>query len=360
MTACFAHAGEKFYRIDTNPIYKSGLTEFYRVRTKIDNKNYKYGIADAKNNIILPVEYGFIWPNNGNGVVVDAYDYKNKKHNYGYFSLKERRFLLPCEYEDISCGHVALAACMVKKDGKYGYVSFEGEELIPMKYKSKEVYRYNMFGYNYKADKQNYIVAEDFNNKKCIYTIYSDNKDKKKSAKLTDCIYDEIEQIYSSRFAFKKGENKGEISFYTYLDKNGSKQFIPYEYDTITPFNNNGVYMVEKDGKKGIYSASLGEHNFGSEIIVPIEYNSLEHAGWGLYKFCKEGKCGAYDKKTQRFIELKYKNIIAVNDSKIQLITDKTKRVVSRYTFGEKVDNFKKGFFMILLSPLFIFDNFDS
>lgn len=338
MTICFAHAKEKYYRTNNEPIYENGSVKFYTVRRNIDGKRYRLGIADAKNNVILPVEYYGIWRINDYGAVVSAYDYKNKKYNKGYFSFNERRFVLPCEYEYISCGHKAINACQIIKDDKYGYVSYDGKELIPMEYKSIEVYYSDMLkSGHYKADKKYFIIAEDFNNKKCTYTIYSDSNDKWKSAKLTDCIYDEIEQIYSSRFSFKKDGKQGEISFYNYLDEKGSNKFVPYEYDNIVPFgHNDGVYMVEKDGKKGIYR----EYKWEGGIIVPIGYDSVEYMEWGLYKFCKAGKCGAYDKNTQRLIEPKYKDIIPVSNSKVRLITDKTNRVVSRHTFGEKVGNF--------------------
>lgn len=351
MTACFTRADEEFYRFSWEPIYKSNRVEFYTVRRKIDDRNYKYGIADAKNNIILPIEYDFVHPINGKSAITCVYGYKNIKRKYGYFSFKERMFIFPNEYDNISCGYKAMNACQITKDNKYGYISYDGEELIPMEYKSTEVYHSDMLKSDYyRADKKYYIVAEDFNNKKCIYTIYSDSNDKWKSAKLTDCIYDEIEQIYSSRFSFKRDGKQGEISFYNYSDKKGTNKFIPYEYDNIMPFDyNSGVYVVEKDGKKGIYGANIGEHNFGSEIIVPVECDNIENAGWGLYKFCKEGKCGAYDKYAQRLIEPKYNDIIPVSSSKVRLITDKSKRTVSRYTPKQKINNFKDGFLMWLI-----------
>ena len=437
MTFCFAHAKEKFYRDSDQPLYKNDIVEFDRVKTKIDKKNYKYGIADAKYNVILPVEYDYVRLVDNYGAIA------RKGDKYGYFSFKNKKLALPCQYENIACYYKthkiwdvctikqdglykffdinketigeksflsvenitegkyagnrlvsdnngfymydyyknkleklpydfvdfyfrgykhyrvkkankwglldtdikpitgiiydemtppnlnkdSIYAYVVKKDNKYGYISFNGHELIPTKFKSIKKWIYDFY------------TVENFNNKKGIYAYDSTDG----MIKIADNIYDEANQLFASEFAVKEDGKYGAIGFYGYSYKE-IVTLIPFEYDNIKALRQD-AFLVEKDGKQGLYVKD-GEK---SGIIVPVEYDNVEHVGWGLYKICKANKCGAYDEYAKRFTKLRYKDIVAVNNSKMKLITDKSKRTVSRYTPKQKINNFKEGFLMWLI-----------
>jgi len=101
----------------------------------IVRRNWKYGIVDLEKNIILPVEYDFIEP-------TDAYNSNDqtfsadiaivwKGEKCSLFSMQEREFIVPFEFDDIvvneyydDCGNI-MDDCTfsMKKNGKYGLIA---------------------------------------------------------------------------------------------------------------------------------------------------------------------------------------------------------------------------------------------
>ena len=117
-------------------------SEFLYLNYIIVRRNWKYGIVDLEKNIILPVEYDFIEP-------TDAYNSNDrtfsadiaivwKGEKCSLFSMQEREFIVPFEFDDIvvneyydDCGNI-MDDCTfsMKKNGKYGLIANDYKTVI--------------------------------------------------------------------------------------------------------------------------------------------------------------------------------------------------------------------------------------
>lgn len=117
-------------------------SEFLYLNYIIVRRNWKYGIIDLEKNIILPVEYDFIEP-------TDAYNSNDrtfsadiaivwKGEKCSLFSMQEREFIVPFEFDDIvvneyydDCGNI-MDDCTfsMKKNGKYGLIANDYKTVI--------------------------------------------------------------------------------------------------------------------------------------------------------------------------------------------------------------------------------------
>ena len=117
-------------------------SEFLYLNYIIVRRNWKYGIVDLEKNIILPVEYDFIEP-------TDAYNSNDrtfsadiaivwKGEKCSLFSMQEREFIVPFEFDDIvvneyydECGNI-MDDCTfsMKKNGKYGLIANDYKTVI--------------------------------------------------------------------------------------------------------------------------------------------------------------------------------------------------------------------------------------
>ena len=117
-------------------------SEFLFLNYIIVRRNWKYGIVDLEKNIILPVEYDFIEP-------TDAYNSNDrtfsadiaivwKGEKCSLFSMQEREFIVPFEFDDIvvneyydDCGNI-MDDCTfsMKKNGKYGLIANDYKTVI--------------------------------------------------------------------------------------------------------------------------------------------------------------------------------------------------------------------------------------
>lgn len=109
----------------------------------IVRRNWKYGIVDLENNNILPIDYDFIEP-------TDAHNSSNnrtfssdiaivwKGEKCSLFSMENRSFLVPFEYEEIevnenfdnSLNPIMDSSFLMKKNGKYGLIANDCETII--------------------------------------------------------------------------------------------------------------------------------------------------------------------------------------------------------------------------------------
>lgn len=117
-------------------------SEFLYLNFIIVRRNWKYGIVDLEKNIILPVEYDYIEP-------TDAYNSNDrtfsadiaivwKGEKCSLFSMQEREFIVPFEFDDIvvneyfdDCGNI-MDDCTfsMKKNGKYGLIANDCKTVI--------------------------------------------------------------------------------------------------------------------------------------------------------------------------------------------------------------------------------------
>ena len=119
-------------------------SEYFYLNYIIIRRNWKYGIVDIEKNSILPIDYDFIEPTdayNSNYSEDIAIVWKGEKCSL--FSMEEREFIVPFEFDDIvvngyydDCGNI-MDDCTfsMKKNGKYGLIANDYKTaILPYEY----------------------------------------------------------------------------------------------------------------------------------------------------------------------------------------------------------------------------------
>ena len=91
-------------------------------------QNEKYGMLNMEGKEILPCIYDFIYTSDGDFIKVEL----NEKQ--GLYSIKDKKFLFNCEYEDLSVPSEDLILFRKKKKEKYGYMDLNGKIVIEPQY----------------------------------------------------------------------------------------------------------------------------------------------------------------------------------------------------------------------------------
>lgn len=200
---------------------------------------------------------------------------------------------------------------IVQKDGKFGFIDEEYNEVVPCVF--DEVSKYlNGRSIVKKDGKYGYI----------------DEKNKE----IAPCVYDELLQFHHGIAIVRVGEHFGAINEtgkivipieyliladISYLGPTmlmaikerlfgviGIKNnvIIPFEYDEVLPLG--GMITVRKKNKKGLF-------NHKGQLIVPIEYDEIQHpiSTSTSINVCQKGKWGVVNKKGQIICEPKYDEI---------------------------------------------------
>ncbi len=158
----------------------------------------------------------------------------------------------------------------VAKDGKYGYIDYKGNEVIPCQYDGLT----NFYG--------------------SIAVV--------KSGKLYGCLNHKGEEIIPCEYEFISNFSDGlaqvkKNNLYGLIDEKG-KEIVPCEYETIANFS-DGLVRVKKDGLYGFVDRN------GKEVI-PCKYEYAESFSEGLAVCKKEGQYGFIDKSGKEVISCKY------------------------------------------------------
>ena len=240
----------------------------------------KFGLVDLNNNIVLPLEYEYIyfiseslvnagnWTSNDNGAYIDTqiinisgniaapagYDLVSyyfseglaaakKDEKYGYVDTSGK-VMIPFEYDGVGSFNEGLAA--VEKDGKYGYIDTSGKVIVTFEYDGAENFSEG-FAAVEKDDMWGFIDA--------IGNV------------ITLLEYDKVWSFNEGRAAVWKGRKLGFISA-------SGKVVIPLEYDFFSTTDeewnskifNEGLVGVAKDGKMGYIDTD-------GNVAVPFIYD---------------------------------------------------------------------------------------
>ncbi|MBO6244331.1 MAG: WG repeat-containing protein [Clostridia bacterium] len=197
---------------------------------KITSKDYfvvfkdnKYGVIDSKAGTIITPSYAemIIIPNSKKDIFLCTYDVNYETGEYKTKALNSSNQEIFTEYEQIEAIQNKDAndnlwyednILKVKKDGKYGLITFDGKEILP-------------------------------------------------------CIEDEIEAVYGIENAYKVTLN----GKYGVVDNQG-KEIVKTEYTEITNLgkdNKSGFIVKNEEGKYGIV-------DYSGQIILEIKYEGIE------------------------------------------------------------------------------------
>ena len=182
------------------------------------------------------------------------------------------------KYEIISNFKDGLAE--VCKDGKWGFIDKNGNEVIPCKYNPIEDSDHGFF--------EGLAVVMTNNNEK------SHVIDKQGNIAFTHS-YSWVSNFSEGLSVVSKNDKMG------YIDTNG-KEVIPCTYDLAYDFS-EGMAIVYKGNKYGFIDTK-------GNVVIPFEYETDEEIPTGFHDglacVCKNGKYGYIDKKGNVVVPYKY------------------------------------------------------
>ncbi len=226
---------------------------------------------------------------------------------------------------------------IVKKDGKYGAIDWQGEEIVPFKYKYPMVFYGELAKVNKRngrAIKYGYINTQGKEIVPMKYTKLGEFKDGLALAKKDDKFgyidmtgKDVIPFKFAEAEPFSEGmavvvfENLGDKTSsvepvsnekkYVYIDKNGN---TPIKESFVIADNfSEGLALVKLD-----YSSKIQYMNKKGEIVIDTEYTDGKGFAEGMAPVMSgemlDGKWGFIDKKGREVIKPKYSGVDSFKD----------------------------------------------
>ena len=201
-----------------------------------------------------------------------------KEGKFGLINLDGNE-ILPCEYDSITTMKGIRNCLVVKSDAKTGIVNTSGKIVVPVEYASVEVIENNV---------DNGYVVKNSENK---YGVINSNGDM-----VLECKYDTIENIVDgNRYIVKEG-NKWKL-----IDTEGN-EYLEGKVDNVADMNNGDV--IAKQNKK------FGILNIETDLKVPFEYDSLTYLFDNKYVAKKDNKYGIINTNNEVLVDYKYDEII--------------------------------------------------
>ena len=274
------------------------------------NVGNRYGVIDGDGNVIVEPNYGIIQiPNPSKPVFICMSDYNTETKEYNTKVLNDRKEQILTGYESVQAIPTETTADGIpfeksvlkyKKNGKYGIIDLEGNEITEpiyddisaMSYKEgmllvKQGEKYgvinmngiqvidteydniavdNYYNVNSKYEKTGFIVCKrEDSGYRYGYINY-------KGDKVLDNEYTEIERVTEM-------EDDDNIYLVAYKDGQAGllknkKEILNYEYENITYNSYNDVFVVQRNGKQGVVDR---------EGNVKIEPKYTEMSFGGIY-----------------------------------------------------------------------------
>ena len=246
----------------------------------------------------------------------------NNSNVYTYFDLDGNQV----NFDGNRNGIVANDLMAVQKDGKYGYINKDGNNVIPADYISANAFDANgiafvskengsFYGIDTKGntviqpdqytsirpfvafsnpeDKKNYMVAKNVGGKNKFGCVdYEGNV-------IVPAVYDSIDSGDGFSNGLMAVMNNRQVGF---VDLKGNL-VIPTVYDEVGKFS-NGLAAARKANKWGFIDTA-------GNTVIPFDYDDVNMDGFvnSLVAVKKDGKCGAIDTAGNTVIPFDYENV---------------------------------------------------
>ena len=233
-------------------------TETKEYETKVLNEKREQIITGYSNVQAIPTD------STADGVPYENTVLKYKKDGkYGIISTEGEEITEPI-YEDISAVTYKEGMLLVKENGKYGVININGKVVIKPEYDNITVDNY--YDAETKYQKTGFIVC-NINEEGYRYG-YVDYRGKK----ILDTIYTEIERVTEI-------ENEDDIYIIAYKDGQAGllknkKVVLNYEYEEIIYYSYNDVFIVQRNGKQGIADRKYTNMSFGGIYVNVTDENN--------------------------------------------------------------------------------------
>lgn len=231
-------------------------TETKEYETKVLNEKREQIITGYSNVQAIPTD------STADGVPYENTVLKYKKDGkYGIISTEGEEITEPI-YEDIFAVTYKEGMLLVKENGKYGVININGKVVIKPEYDNITVDNY--YDAETKYQKTGFIVC-NINEEGYRYG-YVDYRGKK----ILDTIYTEIERVTEI-------ENEDDIYIIAYKDGQAGllknkKVVLNYEYEEIIYYSYNDVFIVQRNGKQGIADRN-------GNIKIDTKYTNMSFGG---------------------------------------------------------------------------------
>ena len=231
-------------------------TETKEYETKVLNEKREQIITGYSNVQAIPTD------STADGVPYENTVLKYKKDGkYGIISTEGEEITEPI-YEDISAVTYKEGMLLVKENGKYGVININGKVVIKPEYDNITVDNY--YDAETKYQKTGFIVC-NINEEGYRYG-YVDYRGKK----ILDTIYSELERVTEI-------ENEDDLYIIAYKDGQAGllknkKVVLNYEYEEIMYYSYNDVFIVQRNGKQGIADRN-------GNIKIDTKYTNMSFGG---------------------------------------------------------------------------------
>ena len=256
------------------------------IKKENDYNSYS-GIINQKNEIILPFEYQIT----GNFEYTNDHIIIQRANKYGIFSLKEKKIILPVEYQSLSFSSFTSnkTAYIVAKNNLMGVMDEELKFIIPLQY-------------------DNLTLLSGYYNGK-IYSLIAT-----KQAKGTGLIDMSGKVIIPLKYSSLEiaGVVKGNIPLFRVV-VGGKVGIIDEKDNLIIPCNfeslklqniqnEEWIYFAKKNGKMGIIDSK-------GEWIIQPQYDNMASQSYrseGNFSASKNGKWGLISATNNVLVDFKY------------------------------------------------------
>lgn len=313
-------------------------------------QNEKYGVIDKTGNVIINPEYEMLYiPNPSKAVFVCYYDYNSGDGEYKTKVFNEKAEQIFTEYEKVDAfvfeeptSKIPFEKSVLeyKKDGKYGLIDFNGQEITANIYNSIQNLEYKEGCFIVEQEgkfgvinlKGNEIVGISYDK------IYADG------------YYEEETKSYNAGFIV--GQKTDEGYRYGYINSNG-KLLLETKYNEINRvtniIDNKNIYLVTfENGKAGLtknkktilnneyeeieYNKSnnlfgiqkaskQGVTNINGKFIVPIEYDSIMFSG-NTINAIKDGQVVVFNTEGEKQENTEYSSVIPTKNENYTITID--------------------------------------
>ena len=267
----------------------------------------KYGVIDKYGNIVVEPVYDIIQiPNPSKAIFVCMYDYDTDEREYQIDVLNEAGEKLYSEYDSVQAIATETtydgipfekSVLQYKKDGKYGLINMEGEELTDAIYDSISAIAYkegmllvekddkygvvNMNGVTVISVEYESITSDNYYSSETFYKTTGFIVCKKtddgyrygyinyQGHEILDTNYTQISRITEIEaedvylIAYKDGQ-AGVLQ--------NKKVILNYEYEDISYNSYNDMFIIQRNGKQGVIDMS-------GNVKIAAEYDNISFGG---------------------------------------------------------------------------------
>ncbi len=231
----------------------------------------KYGVEKFDGTIVCPFEYDYMTTKPVDGAV-----FARKESLWGYLSLahpEKTAFIYDNPYTP---GWRESGLAPMQKGGYWGMINTKNEVVVDFLYTIPRDY----MEFNYGAA---FVIRND------LWGMLSESGEL-----IIPCEYEEIEQYGGFPKKVKKNGRVGLIN-------SKGKIRIPADYDEITSFNYDSSYLIELNGKNGIYIPESG-------LLIPTRYDVIA-TDRGRYLVMSERKYGMYEENGKELLPCTFDSI---------------------------------------------------